>query len=486
MTAQKNGREQIVFLSAIELGRLYRARELSPTEVVEATLAHVEAVNPTLNAYVTVTAELARDRARRAERALGAGEGAGLPLLGVPLSLKDLTPTKGIRTTNGSLLTRDWVPDADPVVVQRIYASGAVILGKTNVPEYGWKGDTTNRIVGSSHNPWRHGLTTGGSSGGAAAAVAAGMGPIAQGSDGAGSIRIPSSFCGVFGLKPTYGTVPAGEPSMERVSQMGPIARTVWDAALLLGVIAGRDVRDPDSWASPGESYVDGIDRGVRGVRVAWSPDLGCASVDREVADIVARAVAVFSDLGCDVDEIDAPFDDPCGLFEVMSATAEAGEYGTLERFAEVRDLLDPGRLRHIETGWTFSGVDVARANAGRAELYVRMRRLMETYQLLLTPTLPVTPFPAGADYPPQLPGNPTDALCWPRFTYPFNLTGQPAASVPCGFTADGLPVGLHVVGRWREDATVLRAARAFEVARPWAARRPSVVDGAVPAPPAS
>jgi len=476
----------IEFLSAVELARRYRAGELSPTEVVDATLAHIEAVDVTVNAYVTVTAEMAREQAVSAARAFATGDRTERPLLGVPVSLKDLTPTKGIRTTNGSLLTKDWVPDADPVIVERIHASGAVVVGKTNVPEYGWKGDTTNRIVGSSHNPWRHGLTTGGSSGGAAAAVAAGMGPLAQGSDGAGSIRIPSSFCGVFGLKPTYGTVPAGEPSMERVSQVGPIARTVADAALLLGVIAGRDVRDPDSWATPGQAYAAGLDQGVRGVRVAWSPDLGYASVDSEIADTVARAVAVFSDLGCEVDEIDPPFRDPCGLFEVMSATAEAAEYGTLERLAEVRHLLDQGRLRHIEAGWTFSGVDVVTASAGRAALYVRMRELMETYQLLLTPTLPVRPFPAGADYPTQLPGGPTDALCWPRFTYPFNLTGQPAASVPCGFTTDGLPVGLHVVGRWREDATVLRAARAFEVARPWTARRPPVVDGVATAPPVS
>jgi aspartyl-tRNA(Asn)/glutamyl-tRNA(Gln) amidotransferase subunit A len=481
MTDHENVGEEIVFLSAVELGGLYRARELSPTEVVDATLAHIEAVNPTLNAYVTITAEIARKQALIAEQALAAGEGAERPLLGVPISLKDLTPTKGIRTTNGSLLTKDWVPDADPVLVQRIYASGAVLLGKTNVPEHGWKGDTTNRIVGSSHNPWRPGLTTGGSSGGAAAAVAAGMGPIAQGSDGAGSIRIPSSICGVFGLKPTYGTVPAGEPSMERVSQVGPIARTVHDAALLLGVIAGRDARDPDSWAPHGADYIDDLDDGVRGVRVAWSPDLGYATVDPEIAGMVAEAVTVFTEFGCEVEEVGPPFEDPCGQFEIMSATAEAAEYGTREQLGKVRDLLDQGRLRHIEAGWTFSGVDVAVANARRAELYVRMRELMETYDLLVTPTLPVKPFPAGRNYPPHLPGSLTDALCWPRFTYPFNLTGQPAASVPCGFTSDGLPVGLHVVGRWREDSMVLRAARAFELARPWAAHRPAVADRSVP-----
>ncbi|MGI8702598.1 MAG: amidase [Nocardioidaceae bacterium] len=470
--------DDVRFLSAVELLRRYRLRELSPVHVVEAVLAHIEAVNPSIQAYITVTAEIARERARMAERAFAAGEYAGLPLLGVPISIKDLTPTKGILTTNGSLLSKDWIPDADPVVVQRIYEAGAVILGKTNVPEYGWKGDTTNRIIGSSHNPWRHGLTTGGSSGGAAAAVAVGMGPLALGSDGAGSIRIPSSMCGVFGLKPTYGTVPAGGPSMERVSQLGPITRTVHDAALLLGVIAGRDDRDPDSWPSLGTQYAERIDGGVRGLRVAWSPNLGYAAVDAEVAALVAEAVSVFAGLGCDVDEVDAPFEDPCGLFEVMSATAEAAEFGTPERLADVRKLLDQGRLRHIESGWTFSGVDVAVANTKRADLYLRMHDLMATYDILLTPTVPVKQFPAGANYPPHLPGGATDALCWPRFTYPFNLTGQPAASIPCGFTADGLPVGLQIVGRWREDSVVLRAARAFEVARPWVPRRPQCAGG--------
>lgn len=466
----------IAYLSAVELGRLYRRRELSPTEVVEAILARIEALNPTINAYVTVTADLARKQARRAEAAFAADEAAGLPLLGVPLSLKDLTPTKGIRTTFGSLLTKDCVPDADPVIVQRIYASGAVLLGKTNVPEHGWKGDTTNRVVGSSHNPWRLGLTTGGSSGGAAAAVAGGMGPIAQASDGAGSIRIPASFCGVFGLKPTYGTVPASEPSMERVSQVGPIARTVHDAALLLGVMAGRDDLDPDSWSPAGRNFVDGIDDGVNGLRVAWSPSLGYAVVDPEVARIAAESLGVFAELGAQITEISAPFEDPCPLFEVMSATAEAAEYGTVEQLAHVRDRLDQGRLQHIESGWTFTGVDVAAANTRRAHLYLRMHELMSDYDLLVTPTLPVRAFSAGRNYPPACSGGPTDALCWPRFTYPFNLTGQPAASVPCGFTSDGLPVGLQVVGRRREDSLVLRAARAFEVARPWAGHRPPSV----------
>lgn len=462
-----------VWLSAVELGRLYRSREVAPGEVVEALLAHIEAIDPAVNAYVTVTPDLAREQARQAEAALASGDAEGRPLLGVPISIKDILPTAGIRTTNGSLLTRDWIPDSDHVVVRRVLDAGAIVLGKTNVPEYGWKGDTTNRVSGSTHNPWRHGLTAGGSSGGAAAAVATGMGPLALGSDGAGSIRIPSSFCGVFGIKPTYGTVPSQEPSMERVSQIGPISRSVADAALLLGVMAGRDVRDPDSWA-PGEvDFLEGLEAGIDGLRIAWSPDLGYADVDPEILQVTSDALEVLVDLGAVAEEVPSPFPDPCSLFEVMSATAEAAEYGTRSELAKVRDRLDPGRLRHIESGWDFSGVAVASANQRRAELYLRMVELMGSYDLLVTPTLPVKPFPAGEHHPPERPGNPDDALCWPAFTYPFNLTGQPAASVPCGVTADGLPVGLHLVGRWREDPTVLRAARALERARPWHDRRP-------------
>lgn len=473
-------RDEVVWLAAHELGRLYRRGELSPTEVVDAILAHIEATDPMVNAFVTVTAELAREQAREAERVLVSGGQAHRPLLGVPVSLKDTMPTRGIRTTNGSLLTRDWIPDTDPVVVRRIRASGAVLLGKTNTPEHGWKGDTTNRISGSSHNPWRHGLTTGGSSGGAAAAVAAGMGPFAQGSDGAGSIRIPASFCGVFGLKPTYGTVPGSGASMERISQVGPIARTVRDAAMLLGVMAGREVHDPDSWAPVDGDFLEDLEAGVDGLRVAWSPDLGHAKVDPELARVTADAVSLFAELGCHVQEVAPPFSDPCGLFEVMSATAEAAEYATMEQLADVRDQLDPGRLRHIESGWDFSGVDVAAANRQRARLHLDMVELMDDHDLLLTPTLPVKPFRAGLNNPPHLPGAPRDALCWPAFTYPFNLTGQPAASLPCGFTTEGLPVGLQVVGRWREDRTVLRAARAFEASHPWAGDRPAVATAPV------
>lgn len=459
----------LVYLSARELQALYRSRELSPREVVDAILDRIESVDGELNAYVTVTADLAREQAAWAERELASGR-TEQPLLGIPISIKDLTPTKGIRTTQGSLLTKDWIPDFDAPIVERIYSSGAVILGKTNVPELGWKGDSGNRVVGATHNPWRHGLTPGGSSGGAAAAVAAGLGPLAQGSDGAGSIRIPASFCGVFGLKPSFGRVPVHPPDTELLVHNGPIARTVRDAALLLNALAGADARDRFS-LDTSLDYLEATAGGIRGLRIAWSPDLGYAKVDAEVAELVAAAVQVFAENGCDVEQADPGISDPAALLEVVSATAEAASYeGTLD---SVHDLLDQGRLAHIESGWTFSGVDVARAAIQRAELGEQMRVFMEAYDLLLTPTLTTTAFTAGADHPALPEGDPTASMCWPRFTYPFNMTGQPAATVPCGMTRDGLPVGLQIVGRWRQDETVLRAARAFEEARPWASLTP-------------
>lgn len=456
------------FLSACELGRLYRRRRLSPVEVVEAILDRIEHVDAAVNAYVTVTAELARRQAVAAERELARGAGDDRPLLGVPVSIKDLTATKGIRTTMGSLLCQDWVPEVDAPVVERLYEAGAIVLGKTNVPEFGWKGDSGNRVIGPTHNPWSHGRTAGGSSGGAAAAVATGMGPLAQASDGAGSIRIPSSFCGVFGLKPSFGRIPAHPTSPEQVSSLGPIARTVRDAALFLGALAGPDVRDRHSLGTSAVDYVAATDGGVDGLRVAWSRDLGYADVDPEVERITAEAAGAFRALGCTVDEVDPGFADPGSVMEVVSATAEAASYVEPGALDAVRDRLDPGRLAHIESGWGFRGIDVAAANTRREELCEQVRTFMEGYDLLLTPTVPVTAFAAGEDHPPSAQPGPATFLCWSSFTYPFNLTGQPAATVPCGLTADGLPVGLQIIGRWRADDTVLRAAAAFEQERPW------------------
>lgn len=463
----------LCYLSALELRRLYTRRALSPFEVTEAVLRRIDRTNPSLNAYVTVTADLALQQARRAERDYAAGRTDSL-LLGVPVSLKDLTPTKGIRTTRGSLLWKDWIPDYDPPIVERIYAAGAVLLGKTNTPELGWKGDSGNRVVGPTHNPWRRGQTAGGSSGGAAAAVAAGLGPLAQGTDGAGSIRIPSGFCGIFGFKPSFGLVPYYPPSaVESLAHVGPITRTVRDAALFLDVLAGPDARDRLSLNATGISYLAAVEGDVRGLRVAYSPDLGYAPVEPEVRALVDRAAGAFRELGREVEQVAPGFADPYPILDVIWATAQAA--GHRDDFERVRDQLDPGRAAVIEAGFGISGVDLAVANARRAEFADQVRRFMEPWDLLLTPTMPVTAFTAGQDHPGTVVGTTTSYLSWTPFTYPFNLTGQPAATVPCGFAPNGLPVGLQIVGRWHDDVTVLRAAATFEAAHPWADTRPPI-----------
>ena len=461
----------LCYLSARQLRDLYQKGEVSPVEVTEAILRRMDELNPTLNAFITTTPELALKGARIAEQAYQTGESPP-PLAGIPTSIKDLVSMTGVRTTRGSLLYKDWVPDYDAPIIERLHEAGAVMLGKTNLPELGWKGDSTNRIIGSTHNPWKLGRTAGGSSGGGTAAVAAGLGPLAQGSDGAGSIRIPSSFCGIYGLKPSWGLIPQYPTSaVELFSHLGPMTRTVADSALMLNIMAGADPRDRLSFPTETD-YLASLEGGIAGLRVAWSPDLGYALIDPEVRDIVAKAALRFEELGCHVEEAHPDLEDPWeSIVHIIWASAFAGLH--LHDLDAVRDQIDPGLVRVIEQGLQFSGAEVAIAYARRNDYYHAWRQFMERYDLLLTPTLPVTAFTAGDDYPGQINGQPTTYLSWTAFTYPFNITGQPAATVPCGFASDGLPVGLQIVGRWRDDVTVLRASAAFEALAPWADKRP-------------
>ena len=464
--------DELCFMSATELLSGYRKRAISPVEVTQAVLDQIDRYDVAVNAFVTQTSELALEHARVSEAAYVTGNARSLE--GIPISIKDLTPTKGIRTTRGSLLYKDWVPDFDPPFVQRVYDAGAVMLGKTNTPEIGWKGESTNRVCGSTHNPWKFGRTPGGSSGGGAAAVAAGMGPLAQGSDGAGSIRIPCGFSGIFGLKPSFGLVPQQPTSaLGDVSHMGPMTRTVADAALLLNVTAGVDGGDRWSWSS-GIDYLESLDPdAVRGLRVAWSPDLGYAAVEPEIVAIAEEAARAFIDAGATLDEANPGLSDPWDIIDPIWSCGMAGLYsGNLD---EVRDLIDPGRLEVIESAARFSGTDLANAHIRRNAYYEGIHEFFERFDLLLTPTLPCEAFPVGQASPETISGQPTTYLGWTAFTYPFNLTGSPAATVPAGFTANGLPVGLQIVGRRGEDALVLSAAAAFEGLRPWAAKRPDL-----------
>lgn len=455
---------QLAKLTAAELISRYTARTLSPVEVTEAVIERIDRLNPRLNAFVTLTPELALEQARAAEQAYRTG--AAGPLAGVPISIKDLTPTKGIRTSRGAIYSADWIPDYDPPFVERVYAAGAVMLGKTNTPELGWKGETTNRIFGSTHNPWRYGLTPGGSSGGAAAAVAFGLGPLAQGSDGAGSIRIPASFSGIFGHKPSFGLVPQYPPSaVGDVSHMGPMTRTVTDSALLLNVVAGADARDRFSWSS-GIDYVEALKTPLSKMKIAYSRDLGVPIVEPEVEKLVDEAVKAFAEMGHEIVEATPSVKDPYDINGLLWAAGMAGAFK--DNLAELRESFDPGRLAMIDWVQDKTAVDIAAAQVGRNAYVDAMRTFMSDYDLLLTPTLPCTAFPVGLDAPETVNGQVLKDLSWTPYTYPFNLTGQPATSVPAGFTPGGLPVGLQIVGRFHDDVTVLRAALAFEAARPW------------------
>jgi aspartyl-tRNA(Asn)/glutamyl-tRNA(Gln) amidotransferase subunit A len=457
--------DELWALSATELRTRYLAGDLSPLEATEAILARMQQLDPVLHAFITPTPDIARDQARAAEARYRRGDTAP-PLLGVPVSIKDLVWTKGVRTTSGALLKADFVPDADAPVVERLRDAGTVMLGKTSVPEVGWKAETTNRLIGSTYNPWRLDRAAGGSSGGAAAAVAAGLGPIAQGSDGAGSIRVPSSFCGIFGLKPTFGTVPLWPPSStDTLSHIGPMTRTVADAALMLEAMAGPDRRDLHTAGRVPGRYSEGLGDGIEGIRIAYSPDLGYVDVDPEVAAACADAVSVLGSAGAHVEEPGVAISDPWPIVDALWATSEAAEYP--DGVGDVRDRLDPGRIAVLEAGLRMSGAQLAAAAAARHAHYRAVDSLFDQVDLLATPTVPVPAFEAGLDSPVR-DGRQTSYLGWTGFTYPFNLSGHPAATVPCGLTSEGLPVGLQLVGRMGEDALVLRAAAAFETLRPW------------------
>jgi aspartyl-tRNA(Asn)/glutamyl-tRNA(Gln) amidotransferase subunit A len=430
----------------LALRAAYAAGAVSPVEVVRGVLERIEADGGRLNAFVTVCADAALAQAAAAERAYAAGEAR--PLEGVPVSVKDLVDVAGVRTTMGSLVHRDRIAPADAPLVAGLRGAGAVILGKTTTSEYGWKGEAGNRVNGPAHNPWRHGLTAGGSSGGAAAAAAAGLGIAAHGGDGAGSIRIPAAFCGVFGYKPTTGTVPA--PAGAGLAAQGAIAGTVADATDLLDAMAGT-------------AFAGALDEGVAGLRAAWSPDLGYAAVEDDVAAVAAAAAARLPQLGLEVEETGPGLEDPWPAVDAVWAWAQAQDEDPA-----LRDLADPGRWRVVERGMAMTAADRETAADAIAGYRAAMDAFFARRDLLVTPTLPCPPFAAGADQPGSVAGRPTEYLSWTAFTYPFNVTGQPAATVPCGVTPDGLPVGLQLVGRRGEDGLVLRAARAFEAAFPW------------------
>ncbi len=456
--------DDIVYLSATELLDRYRSRQVSPVEVTRAVIDRIERMNPAVNAFCWVDADSALDVARASESRWQSGAPIG-SLDGVPATIKDLILTKGWPTRRGSLLIdpdQEW-PDDAPAVA-RLREQGAIIVGKTTTPEFGWKGVTDNALTGITRNPWNTALTPGGSSGGAAAACALGMGALHIGTDGGGSIRIPAAFTGIFGHKPSFGRVPAWPLSpFGTVAHLGPMTRTVADAALMLTVLSAPDARDWHALPATGHDYRNGLDAGVRGLRIGFSADLGYVTVDGEVAAAVRDAVTVFTELGAHVQEVAPPFENPLSIFQTFWYTGAAN---LLRRFSEgQRQRIDSGLQDVAAAGDSYTLPDFQEAERLRAELGVRMNQFHLNYDLLLTPTLPIPAFIAGREI--VSPSTQQRWSDWTPFTYPFNLTQQPACSIPCGFTTSGLPIGLQIVGPMFEDGLVLAAARAFESVRP-------------------
>ena len=467
------------FMTAAELASAVRKKLLSPLEIVEALLARIEKINPKVNAYCTVAAEMALEAAKKAEAEVMRGGELG-PLHGVPVSVKDLTLTAGIRTTFGSKIFEHHVPDEDALIVQRLKAAGAIVIGKTNTPEFGAGANTYNAVFGPTRNPWKLTHTCGGSSGGAAVALACGLGPLATGSDLGGSLRIPASFCGVVGFRTSPGLVPVYPRFMgwDSLAVEGPMARTVRDAALMLSVMAGPDDRSPISFPLDKRALTAAVEQPeIRGLRVAWSPDLRVAPVDQEVQEIAAAAARRFAELGCTVEEGEPDFGNVREVIRVTRALRMLSLYADTLR--EWRDQMNPNLVRNIEQGFSLTAKQVGEAEKKRTEIYHRVRQFFEHFDLLLTPTVAAPPFPVEMDYPREINGQPMASyIDWFLITYAITMTGLPAISIPCGWTGEGFPVGLQIVGRRLGEATVLRAAAAFEALAPWRDKRPPIAMG--------
>ncbi|MGD2141364.1 MAG: amidase [Burkholderiales bacterium] len=459
------------YMPATQLVAHIRDKSLSPVELMMAVISRAESLNPQLNAICTPTFETAMDQAKDAE-ALVMGKAGLAPLHGIPTTIKDLALTRGVRTMAGSHVFAQRIPDTDHAHVERMRAAGMISIGKTTTSEFGWSGVSNSPLTGITHNPWKHGMNAGASSAGAAVCAAAGIGPVHQGSDGAGSIRMPAAFCGVYGIKPSHGRVPYYPmPQNGLISHVGPISRTVGDAALMLRAIAGPDDRDMTTIDAPPEDYVARLDDGIAGLKVAYSPDLGYLKVDDDVATPVREAVKAFEEAGCRVEELNPGWGDPIDMEHCLFATTIAMMWGGFEE--QWGKKMDPGLVAMIHYGRQYTAMEYTRAAGERLLYYDKVRAFFDKYDLLLTPSVSVAAFPAVRIIPEHWEQHQWDWLRWAGFSYPFNLTWLPAATCPCGFTAAGLPVGIQIVAGRNRDLRVLQASRAFELARPWAGDRP-------------
>ncbi|HXZ52685.1 MAG TPA: amidase [Burkholderiales bacterium] len=463
---------ELCFSGARRLAQMIRARKVSVSEVLRAFVAQIERVNPKVNAIVTFLPEQALKEAKKLER-----KGARLgPLAGLPIAYKDLVDTRGIRTTRGSLVYRDHVPAEDHSLVERLSAAGAITLGKTNTPEFGAGSQTFNAVFGATRNPYDLSKTCGGSSGGAAVAVACGMLPFADGSDLAASLRNPANYCNVVGFRPTPGRVPnyPAANAWDTQPVIGPVARTVADAAFLLAAMAGPDPRVPISIDEPGQVFAKRLARNFRGARVAWSASLGGLPMDERVLHALAPQRKVFASLGCRMEDAEPDFEGATEAFETLRALSFSLRFAALLRThrGELKDTV----VWNIEQGLALDSGRVARAERLRTELFQRMRRFFERYDFLVAPVNQLPPFPVELDYPREIAGVAMgNYLDWMKSCYYVTITSHPAISVPAAFTGEGLPVGIQIVGRYRDDFGVLQLAYAFEQATQIWKRRPAI-----------
>ena len=467
--------DELVFLTARELAGRVRAKEVSAREVVAAHIAQVERVNPKVNAIVTFTPEQAMADAAAADDRLARGDAVGA-LHGLPVVHKDLFETKGVRTTFGSPIFAEFVPEIDALPVRRLKAAGAISLGKSNTPEFGLGSQTFNQVFGATLNPYDTTKTCGGSSGGAAVALACGMVPIADGSDMGGSLRNPANFNNVVGLRCSPGRVPGPPGSWSTLSVAGPMARTVGDVALLLSVLAGPDPSSPISISESGERFADPLHRDFGGTRIAFSADFGGLPMDPRVCAALEAQRHVFSEIGCEIDETAPELSPAYEAFQTLRAVAVAQTRGPL--LEDHRSQMKDTAVWNIERGLALTGEELARAERLRVVAFQRMKAFMDRYEFLVVPVNQVPPFSVDVPYPTEIAGVPMETyIDWMKSCYYITVTGHPAISVPCGFTPEGLPVGVQIVGRYRDEFGVLQLARAFEEATGFGKVRPGVLD---------
>jgi aspartyl-tRNA(Asn)/glutamyl-tRNA(Gln) amidotransferase subunit A len=472
--------ENLSYTSAADLAVLIRNRRLSPVEIMRSTLARVERAQPVLNAFITVCAEEALAASREAESAVVRGD-LLRPLQGIPFSVKDLVDTKGVRTTYGSQIFADHVPTVDAVAVARLKAAGAILIGKTTTPEFGQKGLTDAPLFGRTRNAWHADRTCGGSSGGAAVAVAAGLGPIAVATDGGGSTRIPAACNGVVGFKQSLGIVPhdAAADAFGNISYVTPMTRTVMDSALMLDAMAGPHPSDPHTMNRVPDAYARAAtaEGDLAGLTLAWRPFLGNAVVAADVLSACTSAVKVFGGLGAEVFEMADDFENAEELWLTVNGSYRLAQYG--HHLEKHRDLMDPALLAQLERAARYSAQELYRAIFLRTKLYRHVQGWFERADIVVTPTLarPALPIEHKFFDLVEIDGKPVDTMrrAWYPYTLPFNMTGNPAMSVPCGWDAQGLPIGLQLIGRLGADAMLLRTAALFEQAQPWVQRRPSL-----------